>query len=134
VNPSKPTALKVLHGTTRKDRANPAEPQPAPGSQPLTLLSPEARRVWKKLAPMLTRLGLLGETDAISLELLCQTYVDWHRHRKGKSYHDQAAADRNRETLLKLLDRFGMNPSARTRVQVRKGENVDPIEQWADAK
>jgi len=53
-NPRKPTSMKVVEGTFRKDRANPDEPQieievPSCPSN----LSPKAKTVWKRVIPLL---------------------------------------------------------------------------------
>ena len=52
--PKKPTNLKVLHGTYRKDRENPNEvfPDPAADIQAPEWLPKEARDKWSELAPI----------------------------------------------------------------------------------
>ena len=52
----KPTSMKLLEGTYRRDRANPAEPKPDVGAEPPPWLPADgpARDAWHRLAPVLT--------------------------------------------------------------------------------
>lgn len=131
MNPPKPTALKVLQGTDRKDRANPGEPKPAPGAVKPPGLSRAASAEWERLAPMLERLGLLRETDALAFEDLCETTVRWRQLRHKRDFRAAVASDRAREHMLKLLMQFGLTPSAATRVTATPAVAEDPFEQWA---
>lgn len=75
-NPRTPTHLKVVRGTTRKDRSNPDEPKapPAPATitpPPWLDLSPLAKKAWADLVPMLLEMGVLAKVDATALALLC---------------------------------------------------------------
>jgi phage terminase small subunit len=131
MNPPKPTALKVLQGTDRRDRTNPAEPKPAKGAAKPAGLSRGASAEWDRLAPMLERLGLLRETDALAFEDLCETTVRWRQLRHKADFRAAVASDRAREHMLKLLMQFGMTPSAATRVTATPEAEADPFEQWA---
>ena len=131
MNPPKPTALKVLQGTDRKDRANAAEPKPVRGAVKPSKLSVPAAAEWDRLAPMLERLGLLRETDALAFEDLCETTVRWRMLRHKRDFRAAVASDRAREHMLKLLMQFGMTPSAATRVTATPETEADPLEQWA---
>lgn len=131
MNPPKPTALKMLQGTLQPCRANPAEPKPAIGAIKPSRLSRSASVEWDRLAPMLERLGLLRETDALAFEDLCETTVRWRMLRHKHDFRAAVASDRAREHMLKLLMQFGMTPSAATRVSATPATEVDPLEAWA---
>lgn len=131
MNPPKPTALKMLQGTAQPSRMNPAEPKPVIGAQKPDRLSRAASEEWDRLAPMLTRLGLLRETDALAFEDLCETTVRWRMLRHKRDFRAAVASDRAREHMLKLLMQFGMTPSAATRVTATPASEADPLEAWA---
>jgi phage terminase small subunit len=80
---------------------------------------------------MLTRLGLLRETDALAFEDLCETTVRWRMLRHKRDFRAAVASDRARDHMLKLLMQFGMTPSAATRVTAVPEEKQDPFDQWA---
>lgn len=71
----KPTALKVLEGNPGKralnlsDGVNPRVEIPAPPKH----LSPEARKEWKRITPILEELGLISGLDRAALGLYCQS-------------------------------------------------------------
>lgn len=77
----KPTALKVLEGTARKDRVRPDEPQPPAlelgDRAPAWIKGPRARRAWHDLAPLLREQGLLTVLDAPALGLLVEAFGDY---------------------------------------------------------
>jgi len=114
-NPRKPTALKVLEGTDRPDRANPAEPhyQPTSGLEPLDWLNgPTAVEVWKELVGLLEGARVLTKGDRIALMTLCNWQADvidaWRSRTKP------TAAE---VTQLRLLyQEFGLTPASRSRV------------------
>jgi len=67
----KPTALKVLEGTARRDRLkNEPKPRPIRPRCP-RWLPPEAKRKWRELTPKLERLGVLTELDGEKLATAC---------------------------------------------------------------
>ena len=71
---TKPTKLKLLEGNRGK-REIPAEVEPYPAPPNLRApigLDPQARKTWRRLAPILSRLGLLTEADYEALAHLCQ--------------------------------------------------------------
>ena len=140
----KPTQLKVLQGTYRPDRANAGEVFPdAPCSLDAPpLLEGAAEAKWNELAPMLSRNGLLTECDLDTLTLYCQT---WARYVEAetkletegattvaKSGYEQVSpwvtiAKNARADLLKLGDRLGLNPSARSRIHANPAEETDEL-------
>jgi P27 family predicted phage terminase small subunit len=76
-----PTAVKELRGTLRRDRANPAEPQPPvlePGSvAPSWLTGVRRRRAWADLTQLLVGQRLLTVTDQAALAMLVDAYGDY---------------------------------------------------------
>lgn len=151
-NPRTPTNLKVLRGTDRKDRANPAEPKPAElaldAEPPDWLeLSDLARTAWADIAPILRRMKVLTEADAVGLALLCDAlagYVTASRvvREEGAVYWTEgrspmrrahpavAIAAENSKFAKALLSEFGLTPAARSRVSSVGGGQKDPLDKW----
>jgi phage terminase small subunit len=74
----KPTALKLIQGTYRPDRANPNEPNPRPGIPPCPkFLQGEARKQYNRMAKKLARIGLMTELDDMALSMLCQGWSEY---------------------------------------------------------
>ena len=74
-----PTKLKMLRGNPGKRKPNLNEPQP-PILQDLTpprWLTKPCKKEWRRLAPMLARLGVLTETDRDTLAAYCDAWVRW---------------------------------------------------------
>ena len=71
--PSKPTNLKVLEGNRGKRPLPEDEPKPLPKAPKiLPDIDDNAKKIWKRLAPKLERLGLLTELDGDNFAILCQ--------------------------------------------------------------
>ncbi|MFW5777375.1 MAG: phage terminase small subunit P27 family [Spirochaetota bacterium] len=73
----KPKALKVIHGTARKDRNPENEPEVRPLTEvpkPPTGLNRWARKIWKELAPELVDNGVLSHVDVFAFEMCCTQY------------------------------------------------------------
>ena len=85
--PSKPTALKLLHGD-RKDRVNTREPVPVGEVVAPATLSKGAREVWNRLAPDLIAKQVLTAWDVDDFAAFCD------------------AADRRRRSAV-ALDKAG---------------------------
>jgi P27 family predicted phage terminase small subunit len=85
----KPTQLKILQGTWRPDRANPAEVSPAAPADlsALSWLSDGAQDKWSELAPTLARNGLLTECDLDALALYCSTWERWRAAEDAINQH-----------------------------------------------
>ena len=111
---------------------NAREATPKPGSEPPDWLQGEAAEEWRRLAPVLYRLGLLTEIDGAALATYCATYARWRdaeRHLAadgmvitGKGgYLCQSPyipiANRCIAQMRSFLIEFGMTPSARSKVQ-----------------
>jgi phage terminase small subunit len=129
-NLPKPTALKVLQGTNRRDRANPAEPRPAIGAKPPPWLprNGPARSAWRRLAPILTATRVLSVADAEALALACIALADFLEAREDALGWRRADAAWKRYSGM--LVQFGMTPSARTRVAAMPAVERDPLDEW----
>lgn len=129
----KPTALKVLAGTLRKDRANPREVQPRRKMPSCPrVLQGEARREWNRMGRRLLNAGLLTELDGSALLGYCLAYgrlLDAEEKLReygsvvkapgGRLGHSPylAIANKALEQMRAFLVEFGMTPSSRSRVQ-----------------
>src|SRR5262245_26115287 len=139
-----PTALRLLRGNPRKHPLNIAEPKPRAleNPDPPAGLDRAAKREWRRVAPMLGRLGVLTESDQAALAVYCEAWATWkqatRKLRAGglvvdseqgprpspyvKIAHDAAVQMRT------LLVEFGMTPSARARIKATKIET--PASKW----
>ena len=153
MNPSKPTALKVLEGNRGKRKLNKSEPKPENTIPkcPSWLLT-EAKKEWKRVAPELSRLGLLTKIDIGALAGYCQS---WARYVQAEKY----LADKENDTVFvtdkgymqqvpqvgiaqkylylckTFMSEFGLTPSARGRMSLLSGdEEVDPMEKLFNQK
>lgn len=133
----KPTALKVLSGTLRPDRANPREAEPRrrlPACP--SVLQGEAQREWRRVARKLFDAGLLTEIDGPALMGYCLAYARLlDAEEKLREYgsvvkapsgylvHSPylAIANRALEQMRSMLVEFGMTPSSRSRVLAAGG-------------
>ena len=138
----KPTILKKLSGTLRKDRTNASEPKPEPllPASP-SHLSKEARKYWKESYKLLSDTGILTKTDEDSLALFCETKARWI-HAKERLAKDGPVIiaqsgfpvqnpylqimNKAHEQMMKLLVEFGMTPAARTKVHAVPTEPKEP--------
>ena len=144
----KPTALKRLEGNPGKRPLNELEPVPPSGTIrcPHHLL-PEARKEWRRLAPILTQMGLLTPADAVPFEAYCTAYARWLEAqaeitRHGSIYKDNegrirpnpyiAIANQQLREIRSFAAEFGLTPSNRSAMIANvmsavKG-TVDPME------
>lgn len=129
----KPPEVKALEGE-RPDRMPPAPPTPEDGvGDPPEVLDDEGRRQWHRLAPQLTRAGVLKSTDADALALYCDHYSRWVEANKQikkeglltvggqgalKMNPAVSIARESMAAMARLLSEFGATPSSRSRVSV----------------
>jgi P27 family predicted phage terminase small subunit len=121
-----------LRGSWRGN-SNPKEPSAISGQPeiPDWLLSDRSREAWKQLTPMLDDMGVLTTIDQVGLALLCDTFSVW-RGAQDRIAEDGDGVDpvwvrtaRDFGTqLLRMLQEFGLTPSARTRIQVDKSTDA----------
>ncbi len=142
----KPTKLKVIQGTYRKDRASTNEPKPEQTVPKCpTFLKGEARREWRRITAELIKLKLLSEIDRAALAAYCtnwEMYVEADKiiRKEGMTCitpkgHVQQRAEigiRNRAMLQMkaFLSEFGMTPASRTRISVPE-ERINPDNPFA---
>lgn len=131
--PRKPTALKVVQGTSRKGRENPDEPKPETKSLPCpTHLPAIAATEWDRIVPELVELGLLSAIDQVALEGYC---ISYHRWREAEDVLDAegltmltpqnfemqrpevSIANQARKQCLEFLREFGLSPASRGKVR-----------------
>ncbi|PCJ18014.1 MAG: phage terminase small subunit P27 family [Candidatus Cloacimonadota bacterium] len=146
----KPTNLKKLEGTYRKDRANDAEPQPdivIPKCP--KILGREGKKEWKKITKHLESLQLISNLDETALMLYCRAYENYIQaeqninqegniatSEKGVSYistNAQLSAMYFKQ-MKTILVEFGMTPSARAKVQVQKQTSEDKFITYLKSK
>ena len=144
----KPTALKRLEGNPGKRPLNELEPVPPTVALrcPKHLL-PEARKEWKRLAPILMGMGLLTAADAVPFEGYCTAYARWLEAqeeitRHGSIYKDNdgrirpnpyiAIANQQMREIKSFAAEFGLTPSNRSamiaNVMSAMKKTTDPME------
>ena len=115
---------------------NPNEPVPLDEAPPCPEhLETLAKVEWGRMADKLHRIGLLTEIDGTALAMYCVAYGRWVQaleHVKteepvllsenGGKYQNPWLAVSNKafDQMAKLLVEFGMTPSSRSRVSVKK--------------
>ncbi len=137
--PPLPTALKVLRGTLRADRANPTEPAALPVSSVAApaWLSDEGRKVFRRLARQLAAIRVIAETDLPLLGLLADQWAVYFESRRflkeqKSDVYTLRDADGNVRAIMpfpqvsirnkaalaiaRLSAEFGLSPSSRSRV------------------
>ena len=145
-NPKKPTHLKAVQGTGRKDRDNPSEPK-ASGvipSVPDHLSEQEAAKFLTVLG-YITGMGIASVEDSDALANLASVLVEIEEdqvllHSLGSPYYvpneengmirAHPAVNRisvNRQRAQALLGEFGLTPAARSKVSAGKPAEANPF-------
>jgi phage terminase small subunit len=114
-----PTALKLLNGTQacRINRNEPKYPL-AWGAAPPKWLGRYGRSLWRRLAPLLVKQGVLTVIDLPALEMLAD---EWDNIRRNPQ--ENGARDRLRKWMLE----FGLTPSARSRISSMPENTADEL-------
>lgn len=152
MNPSKPTALKLIEGNPGKRPLNQNEPQPARGMPPCPPhLDKIAKKRWKELGGYLFQIGLLSVIDGDAFAVYCQAYSDWVKIERslkkdtdvqmkhtidaaGNEFLEMKLNPRVRQKSLLwqimkgYLAEFGMTPSSRSRIGVKVKGQKDELE------
>lgn len=130
-----PTRLKVLRGNPGHQRLNRREPKPPPVAPRCPAwLDKLARREWRRIVPVLDKLGLLTHADMSALAGYCQSYSRWQQAEeqidsKGLTIEESrvhysivkanpavAIAQKERQLMLSFGARLGLSPSDRGRL------------------
>lgn len=133
--PKKPTALRLIQrGNPRQRRLAESEPTRLlvdASKSPPHLRGRVERATWRRVAPQLAALRILGESDVEMLVLYCETYARYKLalaevardglsvigSRGGRIKHPSLRA--GEEALVQMrqmLAQFGMSPSSRAGV------------------
>ena len=136
-----PAEVKNRRGTYRKDRdAEPAElarDWPPPPED----LHPKASQEWTRLAPILSKAGLLTEVDWLAWELGMAAYDTWLRVSeqlpadmvvwtdKGNAVQHPlvSIAGKAWQSVIKFCREFGLTPSARSGLKLATPAEQDPF-------
>lgn len=130
-----PTHLRVLRGD-RKDRINPAEPQPKPvAARCPSWLSAETKIVWRRTARQLKAMGLLYAADEDILTAYAGAVVTYARatalvdsdgllvegRRDGMVTNPAVRIQRDAATLIRMLaSELGLTPASRSRLNAQE--------------
>ena len=143
--PSKVIDLKGGRKHTHRPM-NKNEPAPEAKAPPMPEgLDDVAKAEWKRMAPVLERLGVLTEIDHGMFEAMCLSYSDWVKYSKmaqdrpivksEKTGYIQVSpfitlADKSLKAYMKLAVEFGLTPSSRSRIHAApvKGNDNNPWE------
>ncbi len=118
--PPKPTALKILQGTFRKDQSNPQEPTAPPSSQePPPHLTAQKRKEWAKICTVLLDMRVMTEADRNALVRYCMLQVLFlQTKRKAKKDPSVMGMVLKLAAELRSLEvQFRLTPSSRARVR-----------------
>lgn len=139
----KPTALKAILGNPGKRALNRREPKPKVSKtvpKPPAYLSAWAKKVWEREAPRAHAIGTLTEADEMAFAALCDAGAIWLEAQgqlaieakanggklplvvDGERGHTPThsllrIAKEHRQEFFKACGEFGLNPSARSRLE-----------------
>jgi P27 family predicted phage terminase small subunit len=140
--PFKHTNLLLLEGKGRHRVDPEKEVKPAPFREKMpTNLSKYAKRVYKRLAPMFNRLGLLTELDGEMFHLLCECggRLEWiHLELQKKDIDEKYRMFLMKEERLYLnifrqyASEFGMSPRGRIGMLVYQDYEDDAFSKLLD--
>lgn len=117
--PRTPTSVLEKRGSWLVKDRKMTEPQPERGRPTCpNALKDDARKLWRKLVPMLDAMGVLTRIDGTVLERYCVLMVKWRHNEAHPTEKSFDKGLRLNEALLKLEVQFGLTPSARARLQV----------------
>lgn len=129
-----PTHLKLVKGNPGKRPIRPDTVQPPKRTAPLQPppeVSGSARAEWKRLAPIVHKLGLLSDLDRAPFAAYCISYGRWRDAEKALRGQDLVVttatgaliqnpllgiANRAMREMVRHAVEFGFTPSARARV------------------
>lgn len=144
-----PTTLKVLRGA-QPCRINRNEPQvPAGEPKAPAYLDKVGKQEWKRMAPLLTKMGVLTLADGAALGVLCDSFSRWREaadklQTEGPVVKTQLGGTKTtpwfvvakdaREQYVRLLGEFGCTPSARSRIKAGVEEPKDELGEFLEQR
>lgn len=145
--PPKPTKLKVLQGTDRKDRVNKNEPKPMEIKKlpdPPWHLDYYAKKEWERAGPILIEAGLLTHADLSLFSDYCRVHayvirID-RKIREGNELDLEFMTEtgyRQKTPVVGMIDDFinlkcklanklGLSPSDRAKIEVEPKKDDSP--------
>jgi P27 family predicted phage terminase small subunit len=134
-----PTALKVLNGNPGKRALPKDEPKPDPFEPHMPAwLDDDARAEWRRVTPILLKMGLLTVADGAALAVYCEAYStmghalrtlqeDGPTFISPKTSVEHARPEvgivqQCRVAIKTFCQEFGMTPSARSRMIAQSDE------------
>ena len=146
--PPKPTALKLLDGTYRADRAAPNEFQPVPGAPECpdqVSRDPLALSHWQRVVGELVEKGVLAKIDVAHLHGYCVAYAAAERAQARynkkpevktpygpKTNPAMAEAIKWWEKVRGFGNDMGLSASARTRVSMQPKDEDSKDDPYAE--
>ena len=147
--PPTPTNLRLLRGNPGRRPINKNEPRPKPKTKAPPVpkgLGSDGKREWKRLAKELVSLGLLTNVDITAFRIYCDAYETYKDARRNIKLYGSILpspngflmtspyvhlANKSMSQMVKLMQEFGMTPSARTRVEVEgKSSDEDEVKEF----
>lgn len=121
--PRKPTNLKLLHGNPGKRALPENEPKPKPIAPACpSWINTGGKKMWKRLAPELERMGLLTNVDGEAFAAACHNYGLWvecERFFKEKIRDPETGEDNPRgRTYVYINNGGGANITERPEVKI----------------
>lgn len=148
----KPTHLKLVTGTFRKDRSSKNEPMPALAIPPVPCeLSDDAKLEWGRTSIDLYKLGLLTSLDRAAFAAYCDSWGILIRTRRLLAKMGEGGADglliktaqgnliqnpligianKAKRDMVRYAAELGMTPSARARISVPAPTDGDPASKY----
>ena len=137
-----PNSIKKLQGTFKPSREVSNEMQPPEASNELTigLINDYANDEWLKVTRILSTLGMLVETDTSVLLAYCNEIGTYFQccdilKKGGFTFATPNGFEQQRPEVLignkalqnaiKLSDKFGFNPAARTKIEAPVKQDKD---------
>lgn len=121
----KPTNLKLVTGNPGKREL--PEDEVDPGGEPTppesVMKEDHVLAIWDQYAPMLTELGVLTQADSHTFSVWCHLAAEFEKYPNGMSASKISQ-------MRALASEFGLNPSSRARLPVRKPTTKDPAEEF----
>lgn len=135
----KPSAIREAEGNRGHRRLNKREPRPTGGTTCPTWLTTDAKKEWRRLGPMLTKMGILTVLDRASFGAYCQTLVEVREltlavRKTGYTIETPGGIRKNplwaclcdaSSRMLKLSTEFGLTPSSRASLCVTPPKATD---------